>query len=263
MGDEPHADDLVELGGREFRLPGWLQSRLPGWRPSRGAGILAVAALIAGLAAGYAAGDQHARGSAASPVSKVTGPKVTGATATASPSASGAPAPGAAFSFANSPALTQDTAACSVQTGQQLQLGVQVTNQSATTITLLSAKAVLPVGGLRQITWQWGTCGAILDGLDEADYIPTLAPGQSSWLTVTFQVQMHCPGPAPVQFSVDYTVQGHSASASLPGFADLSQVPYSGCPASTTGNSQMNGEINWPARRLAGSPASSASAGPR
>jgi hypothetical protein len=259
MGDEPHADDLVELGGREFRLPGWLQSRLPGWRPSRGAAILAGAALIVGLGAGYAAGDQHARGSAASPSSKVAG-----STVTASPSASGAPAPGAAFSFANSPALTQDTAACSVQTGQQLQLGVQVTNQSATTVTLLSAKAVLPIGGLRQITWQWGTCGAILDGLDQADYIPTLTPGQSAWLTVTFQVQMHCPGPAPVQFSVDYTVRGHSASASLPGFADLSQVPYRGCPAGTTGDSPMNSEINWPANRnLSSRPSSSASAGPR
>lgn len=66
MADETQADDLVELGGRQFRLPGWLSSRLPGWRPSRGAGVLAVAALVVGLAAGYAAGD-NARGGAALP----------------------------------------------------------------------------------------------------------------------------------------------------------------------------------------------------
>src|SRR6266700_3991175 len=109
MGDEPRADDVVELGGRRF-LP-------PGWRPSRGAGILAVAALIAGLVAGYAAGDRHARGSAA--VSRPAG--------TATPSASPASVPDATFPFANSPALTQDTGACSAQTGRELQLGVQVT----------------------------------------------------------------------------------------------------------------------------------------
>lgn len=238
MGDEPHADDLVELGGRPFRLPGWLPPGLPGWRPSRGAGILALAALVLGLAGGYAAGDARAHGGAASSASNMTGARVTGPRETGSPSASGAPAPAGVASFPNSLALTQDTTACSAQTGQQLQLGVQVTNQSPATITLLSAKAVLPLGGLSQVTWQWGTCGAILDGLDEADYIPMLAPGQSTWLTVTFQVQMRCPGPLPVQFSVHYVAQGHTLSASLPGFPDLSQVPYSGCPktASTTGS---------------------------
>ena len=41
---------------------------------------------------------------------------------------------------------------------------------------------------------------------------------------------MRCPAPAPVQFTVDYLAQGRSFTASLPGFADLGQVPYSGCP---------------------------------
>ena len=259
MGDEPHADDLVELGGREFRLPGWLSSRLPGWRPSRGAGIFAVAALVTGLAAGYAAGDAHARGSSASPASKVTGPRVTAAA-----SVSGTPAPATTFSHPNSSALTQDTAACSVQTGQQLQLGVQVTNQSTAPVALQTAKAVLPLGGLRQVAWQWATCGAIPDGLGQAGSV--LMPGQSTWLTVTLRVQMHCPGPAPVQFSVGYLVQGRTVTASLPGFPDLSQVPYSGCPTTTAGNAQLNGDINWPARHLAGSPAptpTGSSASPR
>ncbi|HEX8007803.1 MAG TPA: hypothetical protein VF482_15405, partial [Trebonia sp.] len=59
MGNEPLAEDVVEQGDRRFPLPSW--------RPSRGAGVLAVAALIVGLAAGYAAGDRHARGSATLP----------------------------------------------------------------------------------------------------------------------------------------------------------------------------------------------------
>jgi hypothetical protein len=212
MADEIGTDDVVELGsGRRHRLPGW--------RPSRGADVLAVAALVAGLAIGYAAGDQHTGGTAALPAP----------TATASPSS--ASAPDAMFSFANSPALTQDIGACSVQTGRQLQLGVQVTNQSAEPLTLLTAKAVLPLGGLNQVTWQWATCGAIPDGLGQA--VIVLMPGQSTWLTATFTVQLHCPGPLPVQFSVGYLVQSHSVTASLPGFPDLSQVPYSGCPPVT------------------------------
>lgn len=215
MADELGSNDVVELGGSG-------RFRLPGWRPSRGASVLAIAALVIGIAAGYAAGGQHARGSAARPQPTVT--------VTASPSV---PAPAASFSFADSPALTQDTAACSVQTGQQLELGVQVTNQSTVPITLTTARAVLPLGMLKQVTWQWATCGALPDGLGQADQI--LDPGASTWLTATFKVQVRCPGPAPVQLSVGYLVQGHSVTASLPGFSDLSQVPYTGCPSTTAG----------------------------
>jgi hypothetical protein len=221
MGDdEPQADDLVELGGRQFRLPSKWRSRLPGWRPSRSAAAFAAAALVVGLAAGYAAGnaagDRHARGGAVLPA----------------PSAS-APAPAASFSFAGSPALTQDTGACSAQTAQGLQLGVQVSNQSAQPLTLRTPRAVLPMGGLKEVGWQWATCGALPNGLGQAEQI--LMPGQSTWMTVTFKVQLHCPAAYPVQFSVGYLVQGKSVSVSLPGFPDLSQVPYSGCPRPVAG----------------------------
>jgi hypothetical protein len=215
MGDEPHDDDLVELGSRPPRLPGKWPSRLPGWRPSRGAAVFAAAALVVGLAAGYAAGDRHARGSAALPA----------------PSASPGPAPATSFSFAGSPALSQDTGACSAQTTQGLQLGVQVSNQSTQPLTLRTPRAVLPMGGLKEVGWRWAACGALPNGLGQADQI--LMPGQSTWMTVTFKVQLHCPAADPVQFSVGYLVQGRSVSVSLPGFPDLSQVPYSGCPRPT------------------------------
>jgi hypothetical protein len=135
-----------------------------------------------------------------------------------------------AFSVAGSPALTQDIGACSVQAGQQLQLGIQVTNQATEPVALLTAKAVLPLGGLRQVAWQWATCGALPASVVQGQEILMLMPGQSTWLSVSFQVKLQCPGPLPVQFSVGYKVAGHSAIASLPGFPDLSQVPYSGCP---------------------------------
>lgn len=209
MGDEAGPGDVVELGGgRRFRLPGW--------RPSRGAEILAVATLVVGLAAGYATGSSGAR-SAARPQPTVT--------VTAFPPG---PVPDASFSSVASPALTQDPDVCAVQTGRDtMELGIQLVNESTQTLTLTNAKAVLPLGGLTQLTWQWGTCGALINGPVQGDY--SLSPGQGAWLTVTFQVQLRCPAPVPVQFNVAYRVKGHSGAVSLSGFSNLGEVPYSGC----------------------------------
>ena len=73
---------------------------------------------------------------------------------------------------------------------------------------------------------------AIPDGLGQAAFV--LLPGESTWVSVTFQVKLHCPAPLPVEFSLGYLVQGHTVIASLPGFPDLGQVPYSGCPPPNT-----------------------------
>jgi hypothetical protein len=35
-------------------------------------------------------------------------------------------------------------------------------------------------------------------------------------------------------------MQGHAVTASLPGFPDLGQVPYSGCPAVTETGSKLS-----------------------
>ena len=110
------------------------------------------------------------------------------------------------------------------------ELGVQVTNLSAAGITLSRVEAILPLGGLRAISQQGGPCGALPAARDLVGN--SLAPGASTWFTMTFKVLMKCPGPLPVQFTVDYASSGQPAAASLPGFPDLSQVPYTGCPAS-------------------------------
>jgi len=230
----------VELGGRQLRLPGWVSSRLPSWRPpswrpSRAAGVLAAVALVVGLAAGYAAGHD-ARGGTALPAPS--------GSPTSSSRESG---PASAFSLAGVPALTQDTGACSVQQGHDLVLGVQLTNESTQPVTLTTTKAVLPLGGLKQVTWQWATCGAVAGLPAQADDI--LLPGESAWMAVTFTVKEQCPGPLPVLFSVGYLVQGKPATASLPGFPDLSQVPYSGCGTTTAASAPPLALINWPASR--------------
>ena len=193
--------------------------------------MLAAVALVIGLAAGYAAGHD-ARGGTALP----------------SPSASSSLESGPASALlAGMPALTQDTGACSVQQGHDLVLGVQLTNESTQPVTLTTTTAVLPMGGLKQVTWQWATCGAVAGLPAQANDL--LLPGESAWMAVTFTVKEECPGPLPVEFSVGYLVQGKPATASLPGFPDLSQVPYSGCGTTTAASAPPLALINWPASR--------------
>ena len=127
--------------------------------------------------------------------------------------------------FTDGLALTQDTGTCSVQSGRELQLGVQVTNQSAEPVGLGRIRTVLPLSGLKVVSQQWAPCGAT-----GAVQVPDiLGPGDSTWLSVTVQVLVACPAPIPVQFAVGYTYAGEAATASLPGFPDLGQVPYTGC----------------------------------
>jgi hypothetical protein len=221
VGEQPGGADIVEQGGRPFRLSG-------GWRPTRGAAVLAVAALAAGLAAGYTAGDRHTTAG----VPRAT--PTPSATARPASSGSGLAVPATAFSFADSPALTQDVSSCSAQHGRELQLGVQVSNLSQAPLTLKTVKAVTPLGGLRQVTGgEWAPCGTLPAGLVRLDGV--LPAGQSTWLSVTFQVKVACPTPYPVQFTVGYLVKGRQHTASLPGFPDLGQVPYTGCPTQVVG----------------------------
>ena len=208
-GSSPRADDsaadVVEQGGRRF-FPSlnWLSMK---WRPPRSAAILLAVGLIIGLAAGYATGYRQAPRNASAPPTPSPGP--------------------ASTAFADGLALTQDTGTCSVQSGRELQLGVQVTNQSAGPIGLGTFRTVLPLSGLKVVSQKWAPCGAI--GAVQAP--DTLGPGESTWLSVTVQVLVACPAPIPVQFVVGYTYAGEAATVDLPGFPDLGQVPYTGCPS--------------------------------
>jgi hypothetical protein len=206
-------DDVLELGGRR-RLG-------PRWRPPSAALVLGVVALVAGLAVGYGAGVRHAGDNAAPPLPSP---------AAAPPSQSRAAAPAAPFSAGGFP-LSQSGPQCSVQSGRELQVGLQITNLSLAAIRLRRVEVVLPLGGLRVTSQAWGPCGE-LPATDEAagDILPpTLRRGASSWFTVTFQVLVRCPQPLPVQFTLGYDQQGRPAAIRLPGFPDLGQVPYSGC----------------------------------
>ena len=208
-GDRSGAgDDVLELGGHRRQVPRW-------WRPPA-ALLFGAVALLAGLGIGYAAGAGHA-GEHAPPPSP--------------PSLSRAAAPAAPFSAGGFP-LSQSGPQCSVQTGRELQVGLQITNLSTAAVRLRRVRVVLPLGGLRVASQAWGPCGELPAGGAPPGSIllPTLGRGASSWFTVTFRVLVKCPQPLPVQFTLDYDQQGRPAAIRLPGFPDLGQVPYSGCP---------------------------------
>jgi hypothetical protein len=196
--------DFIEQGGR-LRLP---RLPSPGWRPSRGASILAAVTLAIGLAAGYAVGHGQGRGAVAAP---------------------GKPAAPAVQAGLLGLALTQDTGTCSVQAGRDLELGIPVTNRSGETVLLESVKPVpLASGMLRVLSWRWDPCGFDNDGI-VPDTV-TLGPGETTWVTAVVQPLVACPGPAPLQFQVTYSINSQTSTFNLPGFPDLSAVHYSGCP---------------------------------
>jgi len=199
-------DDVLEMGGGRRLVRRWR------WPPSA-ALVLGAAALLVGLAIGYAAGAQHSGEPAALP------------------SPSRAVASAAPFSAGGFP-LSQSGPQCSVQVGRELQVGLQIANLSPAVVRLRRVEVMLPLGGLRMISQAWGPCGELPLARQAPNSIlpPTLGPGASSWFTVTFQVLVRCPQPLPVQFTLGYDQQGRSAAIRLPGFPDLGQVPYSGCP---------------------------------
>ena len=201
-GGPPAGGDVLEMGSR--------RGPVLRWRPP--AAVLGAAGLLAGLVIGYVFGARHA-GKPPSP-----------SRATASPTAP-------SFAAGGYP-LSQSVPGCSAQTGDELQLGLEVTNLSTTAVTLRRVTAVLPLGGLKTTSQAWGPCGE-LPGAGEAPgnlLPPTLGPGASTWFTVTFKVLVRCPQPLPVQFTLDYDQDGRPAAMPLPGFPDLGQVPYPGCP---------------------------------
>ncbi len=229
-GSSPGADDsaadVVEQGGRRF-FPSLNWPSLH-WRPSRGAAVLLAVGLVIGLATGYAVGYRQGPRAAGPPTAGPSSASPLPGPAPVQTFAVGTPTPieGSGAVVQGGLALTQDTGSCSALSGRELQLGVQVTNRSASTIRLGQIHIVLPLGGLRVISQQWAPCGAIGAVQDPV----SLGPGDSTWFSVSVQVLVACPGPLPVEFTVDYTWAGKHAAANLPGFSDLSHVPYAGCP---------------------------------
>ena len=192
--------DVVQQGGRWARGPAFA------------AGLAAVA-LVLGVAVGYTVGRNQA------PRRPTTTPSARGST----PSAAASSAPDFGL-----PELGQTGQQCSEQIGHRLQLGVQVTNESALSVRLRRVQVIMPLGGLKPTAHAWGTCGQ-LPGVPSPQ-ATLVSAGGSAWFTVTFRVLQRCPGALPVKFLLSYDRGGSTKTVRLPGFVDLGHVPYSGCP---------------------------------
>jgi hypothetical protein len=190
--------------------------------------MLGVAGLIAGLAVGYAAGHQRGSHPAAS-AAPASAPSASAAAS--SPAPAGATSPGGGSLLLGPDSLVQSGGQCAAQTGRHLlQLGLQVTNQSAALLTLNRVTPEEPPDGLRVSSRAWGTCGELNSARTPPAWI--VPPGSSTWFTVTFRVLVRCPGALPVNFSAEFFQRGQKFTTQLPGFADLGHVPYTGCPVS-------------------------------
>lgn len=118
-------------------------------------------------------------------------------------------------------------ARCAVQVGSDLQIGLEIINQTQHTVTLGAIRAMFPLGGLRAIASGVGTCGAL-----PGTQIPPpalLSPGETEWIHITVAVRVACPEPIPVWFKVSYASAGKTGSTVLAGFPDLGPVSYRNC----------------------------------
>jgi len=192
----PSGPDVVQQGDRWARGPAFA------------AGLAAVA-LVLGVGVGYAVGRNQA------PSRPAVAPSAKGSTASAAPALS-------------LPELGQSGQQCSEQIGRRLQLGVQVTNESASSMRLSNVRVILPLGGLKPTAHAWGTCGQLPGSPNPQATL--VSAGGSAWFTVTFRVLERCPGALPVRFLLSYDRGGSTKTVRLPGFVDLGHVPYGGCP---------------------------------
>ena len=196
-----HVPDVIEIGSTRSALR----------RHRLGVAGLVCATLVVGLILGYLLGTQRAqqKTSAILPTGVSATPRLLVPAGTQPPTPTGK--------------------RCSVQLGNQLELGVEVVNQSSVGTTLMQAGVNLPMGGLRVAAVAWGTCGQLAP-VDDADPDP-LPPGATAWLRMTFDVLVSCPQPLPVSFTITYAQAGGLAVSDVGGFDDLGQVPYTGCSA--------------------------------
>lgn len=128
-------------------------------------------------------------------------------------------------------------ARCAVQVGSNLQLGVEITNETQHAITLDAIHPMFPLGGLRAISSGARTCGE----LPQTSLVPAspLAPEAARWIEATVAVGLACPEPLPVWFRVGYSGAGKPGTALLAGFPDLGPVSYRHCKVTGSGASSI------------------------
>ncbi len=207
-GDGDGDGDLLQFGGLPVRWP-FRRISLP-WLPrNQQPAKIALAMLAIGLLIGFFGGrlTTHQAGEKA----RSGGPTST---------------PAIVPRFATT-AIAMTGARCAVQIGPNLQLGVEIMNETGKPVRLGAINPMFPLGGLRAISSGIGTCGA-LPTIDVAGSA-SLSPGDTEWIHTTVAVRESCPEPLPVWFRVGYDSAGRSADAVLASFPDLGPVRFKRC----------------------------------
>jgi hypothetical protein len=219
MGEPGEHDDseMIQFGGLPVRWPfgGVHLPRMPRLPPavradvSRASVAIGLAALAVGLLIGFFGG-------------RLTAHRADHKARSFSPLATPVVLP----QFATT-AIGLTGARCAVQAGNNLQLGIEIMNETRSPVTLGAISPMFPMGGLRAISSGVGACGA----LPPVEIPPSgsLAPGAAEWIHATIAVREGCPEPLPVWFKVGYASSGKTGTAMLAGFPDLGPVSYRHC----------------------------------
>src|SRR5215468_10902793 len=144
-----HVPDVIEVGSGRSALQ----------RQRLGVAGLVCVTLVVGLVLGYLRGTQRAqqKTSATLPTGVSATPRLLVPAATQPPTPpTGVSATPRLLVSAGTQPPTPTGKRCSAQLGNQLQLGVEVVNQSSVDTTLMQAGVNLPMGGLRVAAVAWG-----------------------------------------------------------------------------------------------------------
>ncbi|HEY2272664.1 MAG TPA: hypothetical protein VGH30_07805 [Jatrophihabitantaceae bacterium] len=142
------------------------------------------------------------------------------------------PSPGATRSSSIVPigphSLSETGALCAQQVGKhQLELAVEVRNNSSGPVIFKHMSVQLPNGGFKVLDRSTGTCGELQPPKLE-DF--GLAPQGTIWLNVLLRTTVGCPATYPVHFTMFVQDQtGQKQKIDVAGFKDLNNVPWSGC----------------------------------
>ena len=111
---------------------------------------------------------------------------------------------------------------CAAQVGHELQLGVEITNDTKHAVSLTAIDVDVPLPGLSLRAKQFATCGAIGGNTGPQP----LAPGNSTWISATFDNHLPCRvSSSEIIFTADYD-DGRTATS---GFSNLPDIAFAGC----------------------------------
>jgi hypothetical protein len=119
---------------------------------------------------------------------------------------------------------------CAVEFGHQLQLGIEITNDTRHTVSLktIGVDVILPVQGLSVRAKQFGTCGLVGGNTGPQP----LAPGNSTWISATFDNHQPCPVSSSSNIftaSIIYTVHYDDGLIATGGFSNLPDIAFPAC----------------------------------